>query len=254
MNGKRLIIFAFVGLCFTACQKQTGKISIDFSFSVDTNLVMLDTCMYVNAAGNRYEISEIQFFISELVLQKADGTSVAITSDSSAHYVDLDLPHTLCWKPTDAIPEGEYTSVSFVFGLSPRWNKTSFYVNAPENNMSWPALLGGGYHYMKINGKWLNPSGVLVPFCLHTGRGSIYDEASTVSEYVENSFTVVLPLHHFVIQPHQTTSLGLLMNVNQWFDSPNIFDFNVFGGSIMQNQQAQELLKENGKNVFTIAD
>ena len=42
------------------------------------------------------------------------------------------------------------------------------------------------------------------------------------------------------------------MNVNNWFRDPNIYNFNEWGGAIMQNQAAQEVLKANGHNVFSV--
>ena len=41
------------------------------------------------------------------------------------------------------------------------------------------------------------------------------------------------------------------MNVNAWFTNPYLFDFNEFGGSIMQNREAQMVLRANGHNVFS---
>ena len=44
--------------------------------------------------------------------------------------------------------------------------------------------------------------------------------------------------------------IALDMNVNRWFTSPHNFDFNEYGGSIMQNAEAQEVLEANGWDVF----
>ena len=43
----------------------------------------------------------------------------------------------------------------------------------------------------------------------------------------------------------------LYRNIKKWFRSPHVYDFNAFGSAIMQNQEAQQLLKENGADVFT---
>ena len=43
----------------------------------------------------------------------------------------------------------------------------------------------------------------------------------------------------------------LTMVVDNWFRNPNLYDFNVYGSAIMQNQTAQQALKENGQDVFT---
>ncbi len=42
------------------------------------------------------------------------------------------------------------------------------------------------------------------------------------------------------------------MIVDNWFRNPNLYDFNEFGSAIMQNQAAQQALKENGNDVFRI--
>ena len=110
-------------------------------------------------------------------------------------------------------------------------------------------MLGGGYHYMKINGKWMNTEGVEMPFNLHTGRSATQVDGS---DFEDNSFLVTLPLSGFNIGRNETRTIGLNMNVNNWFVNPNLFDFNVFGGSIMQNVTAQHILRENGVDVFSI--
>jgi hypothetical protein len=42
------------------------------------------------------------------------------------------------------------------------------------------------------------------------------------------------------------------MEIQRWFDTPNVYNIEEFGTGIMQNQRAQELLRENGWNVFGI--
>ena len=49
----------------------------------------------------------------------------------------------------------------------------------------------------------------------------------------------------------EIAALQLQMDINQWFTDPHLFDFDVQGGSIMQNQTAQELLRDNGRSVFS---
>ena len=39
--------------------------------------------------------------------------------------------------------------------------------------MFWPEMLGGGYHYMKMNMIWSDTS-ALNPFNMHLGIGQIY--------------------------------------------------------------------------------
>ena len=47
-------------------------------------------------------------------------------------------------------------------------------------------------------------------------------------------------------------SIDLMMNINKWYESPNSYDFNAFGQAIMGNQTAQQTLKANGADVFSV--
>lgn len=219
-----------------------------FNFCVDGNEIVYDQLKYKNAAGNLYELNEIMFFISDLVLYKSDGTQIAV---DGVHYVDADVQNSLAWGISEKFPLGDYDAICFTFGLTDAQNQSFRFVNPPECDMSWPTVLGGGYHYMKINGKWLS-NGELKPFNLHTGRGQIYDEEGNITGFVDNSFKVTIN------QPFKITNKGsilqLLMDVNQWFGACETFDLDVWGGSIMENQAAQEVLKINGSKAFCLKE
>lgn len=244
---KKLWLFLVPALlCCSCCRTPAGHIKLNFSFVVDNDSLWLDTCMYRNAAGNLYEVNDVQFFISHVRLETTSGEVVEIADNQGIHYTDIRIPGTLTWDIADIVPADEYKSISFVFGLEGDQNTTGFFPNPPENNMSWPDMIGGGYHYMKINGRWIDPDGVRQPFNLHTGK------IATDNGFANNTFTVTLPLSQFAVIHKETAELTLQMNINAWFSNPYLFDFNVFGGSIMQNRTAQEVLKANGVDVFRV--
>ena len=240
-----LVILTFL-MCCAGCHKPTGTITLNFSFVNDNGSLQLDSCMYENPAGNLYEVNDVQYFISKVMLVDEVGNTTEITDNQGIHYVDIRIPTTLAWHISDEIPAGSYRSISFVFGLEGEQNTTGYFPNPPENNMSWPDIIGGGYHYMKINGRWVDAAGVKHPFNLHTGKISDGDG------FTDNTFTVTLPLEQFLVSKNSNSSLTLVMNVNAWFSDPYIFDFNAFGGSIMQNREAQEMLRANGHDVFDV--
>ena len=166
-----VLILAMV-FCFS-CHRQSpvGLLQIHFATEVDGAQLQYDVLDYVNDAGNHYEVNEVRYFISRVKLLKSDGTEVTIADNSGVHYYDSDIAYTHDWLISDEILVGKYERISFVFGLDGVQNKTGFFVNPPETNMAWPDPIGGGYHYMQINGKWLNTNEQLTPFCLHTGIG-----------------------------------------------------------------------------------
>ena len=245
--------FLLVFFCFFGCHKPTptGHLQIHFATEVDGTPVQYDVLDYVNDAGNHYEVNEVRYFISRVVLTQADGTQVTLADGKGIHYYDSDISSTHNWPVSDELPVGKYESISFVFGLDETQNVTGYFVNPPETNMAWPDPIGGGYHYMQINGKWLSNRSNLTPFCLHTGIGQTYQD-NELTGFVQNFFTVTLPLSSFEVKDSEVSKLTLTMNVNNWFREPNVYDFNEWGGAIMQNQAAQEVLKENGKNVFSV--
>lgn len=238
--------------------EEKGCITLKFSHEIDGNPLVTDSLMYTNAAGNEYLVNEIQYFISEVVLHASDGTTVTLNSGSDIHYIDTDIPSTWEWVLPDSVKAGNYTSVSFIFGISEAKNISYMFPNPPERDMAWPEFLGGGYHYMKLNGKWKDTTDQVVPFDFHLGIGQIYAGGvvvvDSITGFVQNYFTVTLDNTSFAINKNARTSVEIRMNVESWFETPHVWDFNYWGSYIMQNQEAMQTAKENGYDVFTIGN
>ena len=266
MKNKQLLflLFLLVVIINFSCKKpqenplvaETGHISFKFTHVVDGLPLQIDTMKYVNAAGNPYSIYDLQYFISDVTLHKSDGTKKIISDWKDIDYVDIHIPSTLTWDVYDSIPVGTYDSISFTFGISGAKNKSFMFVNYPEVNMMWPDLLGGGYHYMMINGKWQDSISQIENFNFHLGIGQLYKSNATncvdsIYAFVQNYFNVTLPNSTFSITEGTTRHVEIIMNVDSWFKTPHIYNHNYWGQNIMQNQSALQIVKENGYDVFT---
>jgi hypothetical protein len=234
-----------------------GKITFRFTEMVDTANLAYDTVSYENEAGNQYVITELQYFISNLTLYYNDGAKYEIKDGDGIHYIDSDIPETKYWEITDDVPSGYVDSVVFTFGLDEETNVSGLFVNPPESNMFWPDELGGGYHYMKMNGKWLDINAQLNMFNYHLGIGQTYDTTGQVTGFVQNYFkvSVYLPVHSsFIIKvnPNETTALGINMNVNSWFTTPHTWNWNYMPAMMMQNQEVMKTACENVFDVFSV--
>jgi len=257
MRNPILILLSLL-LTVVSCKKEevlvdtsnSGKIVLKFAHKVNGASLQTDTMIYINEAGNPYEIDEIQYFVSDVILHKSDGTTKTISDKKDIYYVDIDIPSTLTWEVYDSIIAGSYDSISFTFGISAQKNQSFMFSNPPESDMFWPTILGGGYHMMKINGKWKTPADVIDMFNFHLGTGQVISGTDTT--FISNSFNVSLPSSSFVLDKGQTKTIQIVMNIENWFKSPNTYDFNVWGGSIMQNQNAMQAVKENGHDVFSV--
>jgi hypothetical protein len=219
--------------------------------------VEFDTLEYVNEAGNQLMFSEIQYFISDVTLHYVDGSTYLINKWKDIHYVDSDIGSTQTWDVYDSIPAGNIDSISFTFGINEEKNQSFMYVNPPESLMFLPDILGGGYHYMKLNGKWENEQQQLSPFNFHLGIGQIYDSLGHVTGFVQNYFRTgarlpVYSSYAISIKPGETSGIAIVMNLESWFEGPHTWDFNEWGGEIMQNQEAMATGCENGKDAFVL--
>jgi len=249
---KKFFLFITICILFVSCKKQEefGTVELRFSHTVDEHPIQFNQLIYTNKAGNLYQVNEVKYFISRLFLIDNEGKSIEIKQDQGIHYVDCSLEKTMQWVIKE-VPHKNYTAISFVYGLDENDNQSNRFVNPPESNFAWPDVLGGGYHYMQINGKFKNKNGELQNMNIHTGIGQLRDENNEVIQFVHNYFTVKLPLT-FTVEKNNTKHITLNMEIQRWFDMPNLYNFDDFGTGIMQNQHAQQLLKENGQNVFEV--
>jgi hypothetical protein len=229
-------------LIIASCSKDpgTGTITLQLNHSVAGEPVEIEQLKYISQAGHTYSVVNLKYYLSEIKLSGNEGNSVAY---SKIHLRDIHDPSTQEITINDA-PDGVYNSIEFIFGLNEVVNIDGGLENTVENiNMEWPIPGDQGYHYMKFEGRYdsLN-TGTIRSFNVHTG--------ATMGN--QNYFRVTLPLSSINVESN-SWMIDLNMDLHEWLHNPMIFDF-VGHERIMMNQNAQEILKANGKTVFSIYD
>jgi hypothetical protein len=237
--------------------KAVGRVVFQFEHYADGAPLILNEMAYKSAAGDSFEVQEIQYFLSDFTLHSASEQDFHIGEDDRkfAHYIDTNLPNTNTWQVDDSIPAGDYDALSFVFGIVGEKNTPYRYTDTPESNMLWPVNLGGdqgGYHYMKLNGFWVNDDGLREPFNFHLGVGQERDADNNITGFVQNWQRIELPAATFSINDGDAKEITIRMNVEEWWKNPNIYDHDVHGGRIMQNQEAMAMGAENAMSVFSV--
>jgi len=225
-----------------ACHKDNnGSVTILFDHRVGAEPLELLAIKYHAQAGHLYSVERLKYYISNFALHREDGQAIRA---AAPHYREVGVEETATLLLPD-VPDGRYTSLSFIIGLDSATNKPNGLPQTVQNiNMEWPIPGEEGYHYMKFEGKYDSMgSGVVKSFNVHTGATNNHPY------YVE----VSLPLTHLTIDK-DSWSVQLVMDLNEWFQNPHTYDFEQFGPGIMANEAAQQMLHENGASLFSVAD
>lgn len=220
-----------------------NTLTIHFDHTVDGQGIIYNDIRYQNEAGNKYSIMTLRYFISDIRLHSYSGSVVKI---DTFHYRDIDIPETRSLVVKD-VPNGQYNYISFIFGLDSIKNKDFALPPTQDyNNMEWPIPMGGGYHYMKFEGRYILAAGDTGSFNTHTGRLKTMD-----GKIHENFIHIKLPYSAFEVKD-DNWEMQVYMNLNEWYRNPHQYDINNYGPAIMNNQQAQQQLKENGADAFSL--
>lgn len=254
MVKARIFLLVLSAMLIASCTKPVNyaDMVVSVGYSINEENLVTDSLCFTNEAGNEFMVTEIQWFLSNLELQTDQGGWIALDHRDSSYandkvfYIDTNIPESQTLE-IFPIPVGNYKKLRFTFGLDEQDNQTGLFSDSPEADMFWPDVMGGGYHYMKLNGKYKNMDGRLAPLAIHLGIG----QNEQLTEFYQNCFIVELPID-FNVSVNSDNQIDLTMIVDNWFRNPNTIDFNEYGSSIMQNQIAQLLLKSNGHDVFRV--
>jgi hypothetical protein len=217
----------------------SGTLQLKLEETIGTEALTFDQMIYDAQAGHTYSAITLKYYLSRLQLKTKDG---AVLDLADVIYRDVRDPETQAISFGE-IPNGEYTSLEFVFGLDEVMNVDGGLENTIENiNMEWPIPGDQGYHYMKFEGKYdVYNGGEIHAFNLHLGA----------TGGNQNFFRVSLQLPPLAMNGNNW-QIQLGMDLNEWIQNPRVYDFEEYGQAIMMNQTAQEHLRGNGLTVYSI--
>ena len=220
--------------------------TINMSQLVNDSIVVLNTSgmPYSNKLGQNFNLSKLRYLVSDISFHKADGTCFTI---NEYHLVDVSDANTFVFSPTSKVPEGNYTKITFNFGFDTEDNQSGIYGDLNAASWQWPMMLGSGYHFMQMEGMY-DSSGTAKPFATHMGTARNLTATDTTFE--DNHFEARLA--NSAINITADFSFGIVMNVEQWYEAPYDWDFNIYNIMIMPNYAAQRKLNLNGPSVFTV--
>lgn len=227
-------------MVLAACKKNNpapnyGKVNVTISHQVDGVPVLFDTIAYVNQAGNRYSVERLQYYLCDFRIYKQ---GKLYHSGKEVNYIDARID-SLCVfsiSLTTGLIAGQYDSVAFCIGVDSSRNIAYGLPATLQNiDMEWPQEMGGGYHFLKLEGHWIDGS-QQSGYAMHLGQ---------------NAFLVSAGARCNLNIPRSgNASLSLTMNINEWFKNPYLYNFSTDGVFSMGDSVLMEKLSENGRDVF----
>ncbi len=229
---------AVLSIAVWSCSKHPvmpshASLKLTFKYEIDGEALVFDEIKYKNAADNEYSVSKLEYYISNITLRKADNS---FYKSKIIQYVNANQPKTNTIT-LDSIPPGNYVEISFLLGLSAAQNISNSLPNTNQhNNMYWPEQMGGGYHFMKFEGSYIDTADMQFGYAIHLGK---------------NPYSVPAKLEKKMTLKLKNQELAVVMNLNEWFTNPNLFDLNA-GSYTMNSDSLMNVVSKNGKSVFSI--
>lgn len=262
---KKIALLSFTALAMIACnndddagdtQPEPQNVSVDFNFThnFDGDEITnsdFDQIKYVNEHGETLSLSKLVYLVSDFTFTDSDGN---VFDAGDYNLIDVRNSQNLNFTPGIEIPEGTYT-VSFTFGFDDEDNDQNYAdLNTADGGWNVPDPLGGGYHYMRMEGRYTAAGSTdEVNYQYHTIRAnrhsSLPPDPTTLELLTDTSFVVDLG----EITIGSDTNIEIEMNVAEWFKNPNTWDLTELFTILMPNYNAQILMNENGRGgVFSL--
>jgi len=144
---RKYLYLLMLAITFTSCDSDSSSSSVevgDFNLVFDNKVDQEDLTLnrglfYTNGSNEDYRVSELKYIISNIELTKSNGDIYTIPVEESYFVIDEAGNKTASLSD---IPVGNYTSVSFGFGVDPtkypiESGTLNFIPTAEETGMLW---------------------------------------------------------------------------------------------------------------------
>lgn len=249
MLNKNLFLLLLV-VCFAACETndvpiENTSVSIDFSHRFNQQAVTsnnFNALQFTNGFGTTLSLTRLRYLISEISFTDQQGIKTLVKD-----YQLIDVgENTGMLIDGITLAEGTY-SLNMRFGFSETTNTSSIYPDLNAASWNVPQMLGGGYHYMQMEGRFLDLNNQESIYAYHT----ISAVQNPGPDNIREDTSIALTLGEVNIT-QDAIQINVTMDIDQWFENPNLWDLNLLNGMLMGNYTAQKLMQENGQTVFSL--
>ena len=243
---KKGYLFIITVVLFAACssekecclQPEQLEITLNFTHNWDQlefTKKDFNELKFTNAHGERLSIEKLRYLVSNISLLAAKNHHLIDVGENTG--TSIRIPN---------LTEGSYL-LSFRFGFSDEDNIDGAYQDLNSVSFNVPEMLGGGYHFMQFDGKYLNNKDEEIGFNYHTIRAVDNTDLENL-KLEDTSFEVNLG----TITVSNNTKIEVKVNLAEWFKNPNTWNLNKLNSVLMPNFEAQKKMSANGKAVFSL--
>lgn len=234
---RSLLLIILLPVALVACRKNgdvpaTTKLQLHLTHGVGNSPLIFDSLAYKNGAGEQYSISKLSYYLSKITFYR---NNTAVFAIDTVAYIDGKQDYT--FSVSDIQPFS-YDSVSYCIGVPANYNAHGKLAPTYENiAMEWPDVMGGGYHFLKLEGHWKDV-GSISGFTVHLGT-----DPYLVSGGLKASGSIVANADNLI---------ALKMDISEWLDHPHTYSFSVDGVYTMENAALMQKISENGRDVIQL--
>lgn len=251
MKNRIYTILTLTIILFSACKAddtmQEAEVTLKFTHSWDNTAVTnadFNNIKFKNKNGETLSIERFRYLISRVTLTNANNNA---TTFDGYNLVDVTNNKNLEFKLPKTVANGTY-KLSFIFGFNNEDNKDGVYTDLNSATWNVPMMLGGGYHYMQLDGKYNDENSTPQNYNYHAIRAVNRTDPQNLV-FQDTFFTV--NLGEVAITGNSAT-ITINMNIAEWFKNPNTWNLNELNTMLMPNFNAQVLMYQNGQNVFSL--
>jgi hypothetical protein len=249
MKHYKLTLLALMASVVFSCKKKdepndvvtstSGKVGFEFSNYAGNTEIALNSGNYVNANGDTFKVSKFNYYISNIRMQKSDGSYYGF---EGYHLIHEDLGSSKHFH-LESVSTGTYKSISFVIGVDSIKNVTGAQTGDldPALGMFW--TWSTGYIMAKLEGTSPKSTATDKTFQYHIGGFSGANSGLRV-------VTLDLSANPMEVKTGKESSVAIKADVLKWF-SPNVINI-ATTNSVMMVSTTSKQIADNYANMFSV--
>lgn len=235
-------------------QENLAPLSVEFDNIADGRKIVLGVTEFTNAAGETYSIDRLQYYISNISVEKSDGTLYVVPQEESYFLIrehDRSTRHARVM-----VPEGDYVKLHFMVGVDSARNTMGIDERTgvldptgdDEHGMYWS--WNSGYIFFKFEG--ISPEAPLDATNQNKFRFHIGGYGGYNSPTLNNTRMVSIdlePAGFARVRKDRVSNIHLMVDVNKALGGPNIIAFSEVA-TLMAINAISEKVANNFASMF----